>query len=338
MSQATLVKYGARIARGEVSPHIRWDGRPGIVLDASSDDVPLELLSFGAWRLGPESVALDTGDREHVLVLVSGTLRLRVDGQTIGATRPEGPFPGHPGASQACCTYVPRGKRYSFQGEGEAVLFTAPAAGDMPVRFIGPGEVEAVSRGAAVWRRDVVTLVNPGETSTNLVVGETYSPPGLWSGTPPHHHDRTDPAGGQSDHEEVYYFRIRQYDPEGAPGGVQFLYGAEGLNQAYSVGDRSVMALPGACHPVVAGPASELLYVWGLASSRPQPLRLWDVPASAFLNDVGAAFLRLAEAAPRQRIALADFRGAADEADLDEHGRRTLALLLRERGFDIEDQ
>jgi 5-deoxy-glucuronate isomerase len=169
---------------------------------------------------------------------------------------------------------VPRGKRYSFQREGEAVLFTAPAAGDMPLRFIGPGEAAVVSRGAAVWRRDVVTLVNPGETSTNLVVGETYSPPGLCSGTPPHRHDRADPAGGQSDHEELYYFRIRQYDPEGAPGGVQLLYGAEGLNQAYSLGDRSVMALPGACHPVAAGPASELLYIWGLASSQPQPLRL----------------------------------------------------------------
>ena len=334
--QATLAKYGARIARGELSPHIRWDGRPGMILDASSDDVPLELLCFGAWRLGNEAVALDTGDREHVLVLVSGTLHLRVDGLTINAARPGGPFPGHPGASSACCTYVPRGKRYSFQGDGEAVVFTAPAAGDKPVRFIGPGEAEAVSRGAAVWRRDVVTLANPGETSTNLVVGETYSPPGLWSGTPPHRHDRADPAGGQSDHEEVYYFRIRHYDPEGAPGGVQLLYGAEGLNQAYSLGDRSVMALPGACHPVVAGPASELVYIWGMAGSRPQPLRLWDVPAAAFLKDVEAAFLRLAR--PRRRIALDEFRKAATEAGLDEHGRRTLALLLREHGFDIEDQ
>jgi hypothetical protein len=55
--QATLAKYGARIARGEVSPHVRWDGRPGIILDASADDVPLELLCFGAWRLGNEAVA-----------------------------------------------------------------------------------------------------------------------------------------------------------------------------------------------------------------------------------------------------------------------------------------
>jgi 5-deoxy-glucuronate isomerase len=298
--------------------------------------VPLEWLCFGAWNLGKEAVNLDTGDREHVLVLVGGTLHLRAAGQTIDASRPGGPFPESPGVSQACCVYVPRRMSYSFQGEGEVVLFTAPAAHDMPLRFISPGEVRPESRGAAVWRREVVTLVNPGETSTNLVVGETYSPPGLWSGTPPHRHDRADPAGGESDHEEVYYFRIRRHDPEGAPGGVQFLYGAEGLNQAYSVGDRSVMALPGACHPVVAGPAGELLYIWGLAGSEPQPLRVRDVPASAFLKDVEAAFRRLA--APRQRIAAAAFAEAAKEAGLDEHGRRTLALLLREYGFDVEDQ
>jgi 5-deoxy-glucuronate isomerase len=335
VSQATLTKYGARIARGEVDARTRWDGRPGIVLNCASDDVPLEWLCFGAWRLGDEAVTLDTGDREHVLVLVGGTLHLRAAGQNIDASRPGGPFPERVGASQACCVYVPRRMSYSFQGEGEVVLFTAPAADDMPLKFIGPGEVEAESRGAAVWRRDVATLVNPGETSTNLVVGETYSPPGLWSGTPPHLHDRADPTGGESDHEEVYYFRIRRYDPAGAPGGVQLLYGAEGLNQAYSIGDRSVMALPGACHPVVAGPASELLYVWGLAGNEPQPLRVRDVPASAFLEDVEAAFRRLA--APRQRIAAVAFAEAAKEAGLDEHGRRTLALLLREYGFDIED-
>jgi 5-deoxy-glucuronate isomerase len=336
LSQATLAKYGARIARGEICPYIRWDGRPGIVLDCASDDVPLDWLSFGAWRLGSESVALDTGDSEHVLVLVAGTLRVQVGGETFEGERAGGPFPERPGTSQACCMYVPRGMRYSFGGDGEAVLFTAPAADDMPLRFIGPGEVQPESRGAAVWRRDVVTLVNPGETSTNLVVGETYSPPGLWSGTPPHRHDRADPGGGESDHEEVYYFRIRRYVPDGAPGGVQLLYGAEGLNQSYSVGDRSVMALPGACHPVVAGPASELLYIWGLGGSEPQPLRVADVPASAFLKDVEAAFRRLA--APRQRIAAAAFEEAAGEAGLEEHGRRTLALLLKEYGFDIEDQ
>ena len=334
---ATLVKYGARIAHGEISPHIRWEGRSGLILDATSEDVPLELLCFGAWHLTPEAVTLNTGDREHVLLLVSGTLRLRADGQTIDATRPAGPFQGYPGASQACCTYVPRGRRYSFWGEGEAVVFTAPAAGDMPLRLVTPAEAERVSRGAASWRREVVTLVRPGETSTNLVVGETYSPPGLWSGIPPHRHDRTDPEGGQSDHEEVYYFRIRRHDPEGAPGGVQLLYGAEGLQQAYLLGDRSVMALPGGCHPVVAGPASELLYIWGLASSKPQPLQPWDVPASAFLKDVEEAFLRLTEAKSRQRIASSEFQHVAAEAGLDEHARRTLVLLLSEYGFDVAE-
>jgi hypothetical protein len=76
--QSILAKYGTRIARGDVSPYTLWDGRSGMILDVSSDDVPLKLLCFGAWRVGTQAVALETGDREHVLVLVSGTLYLRV--------------------------------------------------------------------------------------------------------------------------------------------------------------------------------------------------------------------------------------------------------------------
>jgi hypothetical protein len=60
------------------------------------------------------------------------------------------------------------------------------------------------------------------------------------------------------------------------------------------------------------------------------------VPAAAFLKDVEEAFLRLAGS--RRRIASEHFREAAKEAGLDEHGRRTLALLLREYGFDIENK
>ena len=330
----TLLRYGGRIARGEINPHTRWDGRSGFILDADNDNVPLALLSFGIWRLGDRETTLGTGQREHAVLLVGGTLRLQAADQTIDLARPDGPFAGYPGASRACCVYVPRRISYSIQGEGEVAVFAAPAADDMPLRAVTAGET--ASRGAAVWRRDVVTLLKPGETSTNLVVGETHSPPGLWSGTPPHTHDLADPEGGQSDHEEVYCFRIRRHDPNGAPGGVQFLYGAEGLDEVYSLSDWSVVALPGGCHPVVAGPASELLYVWGMASREPQPLRLRDAPAAAFLKDVETAFQRLTESAPRRRIDAGDFDNVVAAHGLDEHGRRTLTLLLREYGFDIE--
>jgi 5-deoxy-glucuronate isomerase len=315
---------------------VRWDGRSGIVLDAASRDVPLVVLSFGIWRLDATPVALDTEACEHVLLLVGGRLRLRVDGQTIDIKRPGGPFGGYPDAPQATCVYVPREKRYSFEGEGEVVLFTSPAAADMPVRYVAGGERQATSRGAAFWRRDVVTLVEPFDVSTNLIVGETRSPPGLWSGIPPHRHDEADPGGGQSDHEEVYCFRVRGHGPADGPGAVQLLYGAEGLDEAYPVGDWSVVALPGGCHPVVAGPMGEIVYIWGMASRQPQALRLWDVPDSAFLKDVEAAFRQLAEATPRRRISANMFRETVAASRLDDRGKRVLAQALREYGFDVD--
>ena len=333
--RATLDKYGTRIASGEIRPCVRWGGRSGIILDAASEEVPLLVLSFGIWRLTAEPVALATAENEHVLLLVNGTLRLRVNGQTFEVGRSDGPFRGYPDASGAVCVYIPRATGYRFEGEGEAVLFTAPAAGDMPVRLVSAGERRAISRGAAFWRRDVVTLVEPFETSTNLVVGETHSPPGLWSGMPPHRHDEANPEGGQSDHEEVYCFRIRGQGADSGPGAVQLLYGAEGLNEAYPLDDWSVMALPGGCHPVVAGPTGEIVYIWGLAGTRPQALRLWDVPASAFLKDVEAAFLRLTGAS-RRRINCAAFEEAAAANGLDEQGRHVLTQILREYGLDVD--
>lgn len=332
----TLARYGARIACGEIRPHVRWDGRSGIILDAASDGVPLLVLSFGIWRLAAAPVTLHTEAREHVLLLVNGTLRLRVNGQIIEINRPDGPFRGQSNDLQAGCVYVPRTTQYSFQGEGEVALFTAPAARDMPVRYVTAGERQTARRGAAFWRRDVVTLVEPFDTSSNLVVGETHSPPGLWSGMPPHRHDEADPGGGQSDHEEVYCFRIRGHSPESGPGAIQLLYGAQGLNAAYPLGDWSVMALPGGCHPVVASPTGEIVYIWGMAGSRPQVLRLWDVPASAFLKNVEAAFKQLTVAAPRRRVDATVFGETAEANRLDDHGRRVLVQVLREYGFDVD--
>ncbi len=87
-------------------------------------------------------------------------------------------------------------------------------------------DVKVASRGLWLWRRDVVTLITPQDRSSNLVVGETYSPPGLWSGTPLHQHDKENPNGGESDHEEIYYHRFnwekRPKDQFG-PYGVQLL-------------------------------------------------------------------------------------------------------------------
>jgi hypothetical protein len=96
-----------------------------------------------------------------------------------------------------------------------------------------------------------------------------------------------------------------------------------------------VMAPPGGCHPVVAGPTSELLHIWGMASETPQTLRLSDVPASAFLKDVEVALRELTALARRGRIDDMVFNEAAAANHLDEHGQHVLAQVLGEYAFDV---
>lgn len=304
--EESLRRYWAAILAGRVQPIVRWDGvSPGLLLDPARADVPLTLLGFEACRLGQAPRWFESGHREQVVVLVEGRLEVDLGEQRFVGERLGGPF-GASGLTPACAFYAPRGCRFALSGEGEAVVFSAPAFGAVPARFLRGGP--PTSRGAATWRRDIVSLVQPGETSTNLVVGETLSPAGLWSGTPPHRHDADDPAGGQSDHEEIYYFRIEHDTP--APAGVQFL-SHDGVERAYPIRDRSVAAIPGGMHPVVAGPAGDLLYVWGMAGPRGQPLRMWDVPETVFLKDVEAAL-------------------AGADVSLDEQGEALLRSLRRE--------
>lgn len=56
--EITLNKYADKIGRNEVNPHVRYDGQDsGLVLDPQKEDVSLEILGFGIYRLGPEFVA-----------------------------------------------------------------------------------------------------------------------------------------------------------------------------------------------------------------------------------------------------------------------------------------
>ena len=132
--------------------------------------------------------------------------------------------------------------------------------------YAPPEELTVVSRGEWIWRRDVINLISPNNASSNLIVGETYNPPGFWSGTPIHQHDRDQASSGESDHEEVYYHRFgwkQGTDDQFGPYGVQLLMDGKSLTKAYIIGDKSAFAIPGGCHPVVASPVSELLYLWG---------------------------------------------------------------------------
>lgn len=303
-----MEKYRERLMRGQINPLVRWDGQTsGVIFDPAREDTPLTLLAFGALRLESGPHRLATGEREMALVPITGTFEVRIGAGTVYRGRRDGGvFAGLPETSNAFAIYAPAGADVEVSGVGEMVYFTAPARGHKPPAFVRPGDRENVTRGSGIWMRKVVTLFTPEDVSTVLVGGETYSPPGLWSGTPLHVHDLDDPAGNQSDHEEVYFHLARNTSGAWGPFSIQMLFDNQGLNNAYVVHDHDAFAIPGAAHPVVAGPNSDLLYIWALAGAG-STLKMMDVPEFAYLKKIGAVLDRLTAARPRTPLTRGEF-------------------------------
>jgi 5-deoxy-glucuronate isomerase len=335
--EKTLKKYAARIARNEIDPHVRYDGAAsGLLLDPGRDEIPLEVLGFGVYRLDEGVIRRETEGREVVLVPQEGAFEVEVDGKRFSGERTGGPFAAGPGASNASAVYIPAGTRFTLRGSGEMAFFEAPALQTREAFSVGRDQVEVVSRGGWTWRRDVAGLVSPKNGSSNLTVGETYNPPGLWSGTPLHVHDSDNPSAGESDHEEVYYHRFG-WPKEGrdrfGPYGVQLLMDGATLNKAFVIGDKSAFAIPGGCHPVVASPASDLLYLWGLAGSG-SDLAMRDVPEFAHLKSFEAIFAELGEGRGRT-IGKEELGELAAAHGFSARQTGLLVAILRERGFEV---
>jgi 5-deoxy-glucuronate isomerase len=334
--ESTLDKYADKIERNQVNPHVRYEGRTsGLIFDPNREDVPLEILGFGVYKLGPKFETRETGAQEVVLVPQECEFEAEVNGKKFSGARVGGPFASPPGTSNASAVYVPCGAQFSIRGNGEIAFFEAPALRENPPFYLPPEEVEVVSRGEWIWRRDVINLISPKNASANLIVGETYNPPGFWSGTPIHSHDKDRAASGESDHEEVYYHRFewkqQEADQFGAYG-VQLLMDGKNLNKAYIIGDKSAFAIPGGCHPVVASPVSALLYLWGLAG-RGGELAMRDIPEFAHLKHFEEIFKQL-EGAHRLRPITDEAVGEiAAKSGLTEGQKKLLAAMLREKGF-----
>ena len=85
-------------------------------------------------------------------------------------------FQTRSGKSNASALYIPCNSRLRIRGKGEVAFFEAPALKEKPPFFLSNQKCESVSRGEWVWRRNVTPLISPKNASSNLVVGETYSP------------------------------------------------------------------------------------------------------------------------------------------------------------------
>jgi 5-deoxy-D-glucuronate isomerase len=300
--------------------------------------VPLEILGFGIYRLGSNLITRETKEKEVVLVPQEGEFKAEVNGKKFQGRRIGGPFSLGPGKSNASALYIPCNSNLSIRGKGEVAFFEAPALKEKTPFFLPNEEVKVLSRGDWIWRRDVVPLVSPKDASSNLVVGETYSPPGFWSGTPLHRHDNSPPSTEESDHEELYYHRfnwVKRPGDQFGPYGVQLLMDGASLKKAFLIGDRSVFAIPGGCHPVVASPVSELLYLWGLAG-RGNELAMRDLAEFLHLKSFEEIFRELEGDRAKRVLSKERMRSLCATHRLTGEQAGLLSVMLREKGYEIE--
>ncbi|MCD5391023.1 5-deoxy-glucuronate isomerase [candidate division NPL-UPA2 bacterium] len=334
--EKTLQDYAGKIQKGDVDPTVYYDrNKSGIIFDPHDEKTPFNVLSFGIYQLEQGPFSQQTGDRECVLVPVTAEFRVECGSIVFESSRTGGPFATLPAESNAEAVYIPKDSAFKISGKGEMVFFSAPSSGGRKPCIVKSEQVPLENRGRAFWRRDIVTLVTPDKISTNLVVGETYSPPGLWSGTPLHVHDKDDPQAGQSDHEEVYYHLARYNQGEWGSYGVQLMFNNTGLNKAYVIKDRTAVAIPGAAHPVVAGPVSDMLYIWALGGKEGS-LGMWDIPEFKFLKDVEKALDQIESSQPEMVISEEEFESTCQQCNLSERGVSILRSVLGEKGWNIE--
>jgi len=337
--EKSLQQYRDAIQSGKINPLVHWDGRQSQkIFDPADPDTPLNLLGFGVYKLNGDSLESDTGEKEYVIIPIEGEFEVSAAGTTFAGARPGGPFATQPEMSNASAVYIGPDHEFAVTGSGVAVWFSAPAHADKPPVFIKPGEKKQLPRGQGIWHREVITLATPDDVTSNMTFGETYSPPGLWSGTPLHVHDRDDIAHGQSDHEEVYYHVARLSEGSWGPYGIQLLFDDKGLDQAYLVHNNDAVAIPGGAHPVVAGPVSDMLYLWALASEKPSQLKMLDVPEFGYLKAIEEILQTLEAQRGQYRLSAQQLANLADQHKLEGHQREMLKHHLLERGFAIEFQ
>jgi 5-deoxy-D-glucuronate isomerase len=333
--KSTLDKYGKQIENGSINPVVNVNqAKTGLVFDPANPGTPLEVIGFGVYKLSGESHKQTTGDREYVLTPIDGSFTVMTEAGSFKLERSGGPFSAPLGASTASALYIPRDSQYEISGQGELIYYTAPSSRKMKVVHVAPGEKPNLSRGDLCWRRDVITMIEPG-VSTNLIVGETYSPPGLWSGTPLHVHDNANPAAGESAHEEVYYHLSRMQGREMPNYTVQLLFDGKEMNKAFLCQDRTAVAIPGGSHPVVGAPVADCLYSWGLAGEE-GALGMRDIADFAYMKKIGD-FVRALRSANGNlaefsvsRVKLQEFAAASK---LDEFQITVVELILKEQGI-----
>jgi len=232
----------------------------------------------------------DTGDEELVVVPLSGSVTIDVDG--FDPIRLDGRASVFDGPSDTA--YLPRRRTITVHNSGigpaRVALCGARASTDREPRRIAADEAAPEARGAGNASREVRAFGLPPVLDADaILVCEVITPAGNWSSWPPHKHDEDRP-GVESELEEIYYFETRSTDSRGTdPVGYQRVYGTgeRPIDVLAEVRTGDVVLVPHGWHgPAMAAPDADLYYLNVMAG--PGTERAWlitDDPAHAWVRE-----------------------------------------------------
>ncbi|WP_020672311.1 5-deoxy-glucuronate isomerase [Amycolatopsis nigrescens] len=228
---------------------------------------------------GTETVT--TGDSEALVLPLSGSCEVRVDGEAFRLAGRSGVF-----ASTTDFAYLPRDAEATITGTGRFALPAAKTAKRLPARYGPAAAVPVELRGAGNCSRQVNNYCLPHTFDADqLLVCEVLTPGGNWSSYPPHKHDQA--RDGESELEEIYYFEVAD-GPAGPGMGYQRVYGTDDrpIDVFAEVRTGDVVLIPHGWHgPSMAAPGYDLYYLNVMAG--PGQERAWlicDDPAHAWIR------------------------------------------------------
>jgi 5-deoxy-glucuronate isomerase len=236
------------------------------------------MLEFARLRIVEGASAFDTGDDEVIVLPLSGSCSVSIDGEPFALAGREDVFAG-----VSDFVYAPRDAHVSIEGEGRYALPSARADRRFEPRYVAAQDVPVELRGAGQASRQVNNFCSPEAFEADrLIAVEVLTPGGNWSSYPPHKHDENIP-GVETVLEEIYYFEV-------ARGGFAYqrVYtsgpGREiDITQEVRTGDTILM--PYGYHgPSMAAPGYDLYYLNVMAGPGERAWRFTDDPEHAWIR------------------------------------------------------
>lgn len=206
-----------------------------------------------------EEFSLIFSNMETAIIIISGKYRIFFDNQKDGISgERESVF-----YSTAHVIYIPRECVARIQAESqELVMVVASTYAEKKLEpFVKSNGFKKEIRGEKEYKRTVIDLLNEDDNTESLFVGETFHTHGVWSGYPPHKHDR-EIEGKESKNEELYFVKV---EPSNGFG-IFVKYTDKTDKDAFVVNDGTFIYVKEGYHVILSAPEYKFYYLW-IASS-----------------------------------------------------------------------